>query len=189
MRLTAVLALAAAGAILTTTGCGIVGSGVSSAQVPDFPVTSPAFNDLNDLTARYVCGALKGSGKTPSLHWSASGLSDVNSFTIVVDDPDARGGTYIHWVLANLSSNTTDLVEGDWPKKAIVGRNSAGKAEYTPPCPPKGQRHRYRFTVYGLKEPVTFQTGAELKESLPQIASRTVAVGRITGYFGSTDSG
>jgi Raf kinase inhibitor-like YbhB/YbcL family protein len=109
---------------------------------------------------------------------------EAKAFAIVVDDPDARGGTYIHWVLANLDGTTADLVENSLPERAIQGRNSAGQASYAPPCPPKGERHRYRYTVYALKEPLPADQVTELDKSLPAIAERTVARGRLTGYLG-----
>ena len=168
-------------------GCGVVGSGSGGGEVAEFTVSSPAFSDLKDIPARYACEAQGGQGRTLPLHWS--GVPEAKSFAIVVDDPDARGGTYIHWVLANLDGTTADLVEASLPDHAVQGRNSAGRASYAAPCPPAGERHRYRYTVYALKEPVPADQVAELKHSLPAIADRTVAWGRITGYLGqSADS-
>lgn len=164
-------------------GCGVVGSGSDDGgELAEFTVSSPAFSDLKDIPARYACPAYDGQGKTLPLHWS--GAPEAKAFAVVVDDPDARGGTYIHWVLANLDGTTADLVEAALPDRAVQGRNSAGQAAYAAPCPPKGERHRYRYTVYALKEAVPADQVAELKDSLPAIAERTVARGRITGYLG-----
>ncbi|WP_106402015.1 YbhB/YbcL family Raf kinase inhibitor-like protein [Actinocorallia populi] len=169
-------------------GCGVVGSGSGDGgELTEFTVSSPAFSDLKDIPGRYQCEARGGQGRTLPLHWS--GVPESKAFAIVVDDPDARGGTYIHWVLANLDGTTADLVEASLPDRAVQGRNSAGQASYAAPCPPAGERHRYRYTVYALKEPVPAGQVAELKDSLPAIAERTVGWGRITGYLGqSADS-
>ncbi|MEO3784534.1 YbhB/YbcL family Raf kinase inhibitor-like protein [Actinocorallia sp. B10E7] len=164
-------------------GCGVVGSGSGDGgELAEFTVSSPAFSDLKDIPDRYACAAYGGQGKTLPLHWS--GVPEAKAFAIVVDDPDAHRGTYIHWVLANLDGTTADLVEASLPDHAVQGRNSAGQASYAAPCPPKGERHRYRYTVYALKEKVPADQVAKLEDSLPAIAERTVARGRITGYLG-----
>lgn len=163
-------------------GCGVVGSGSDGVELAEFTVTSPAFADQKDIPARYACPELGGQGNYLPLHWS--GMPDAKAFAVIVDDPDARNGTYIHWVLANLDRTTADLVEGALPETVVIGRNSAKQTDYKAPCPPKGQRHRYRFTVYALKEPVPATKVGELKDSLPAIASRTIGSGRITGYLG-----
>ncbi|GAB3681439.1 YbhB/YbcL family Raf kinase inhibitor-like protein [Actinocorallia lasiicapitis] len=174
---------AAALALVALPGCGVIGGG-SDGETAELTVSSQYFTDLKDLPARYACSAYRGQGKTPPLHWTA--YSDAKAFAIVADDPDARGGTYIHWVLTNLDGTTTDIVEGQTPPKAILGENSAQQRDYEPPCPPQGQRHRYRYTVYALKEAIPAEDAVELKKSLPAIASRTIARGRITGYLGQS---
>ncbi|ROO89277.1 hypothetical protein EDD29_6964 [Actinocorallia herbida] len=170
-----------AGASLIS-GCGVVGSGSGSGELAEFTVSSPAFSDMKDIPDRYGCAALGGQGKILPLHWS--GVPEAKAFAVVVDDPDARGGTYIHWVLANLDGTTADLVEGVVPDRGEQGRNSAGSASYLAPCPPKGERHRIRFTVYALSSPIPEDEVSGLKDSLPAIAERTVGRGRITGYVG-----
>lgn len=184
MQITPVRVTACAVATLAlASGCGVVGSGSDGGELTEFTVSSKAFSDLKDIPAHYACSAYAGQGKILPLHWS--GVLDAKAFAIVVDDPDARGGTYIHWVLSNLDGTTLDIVEGK-PPKAIVGENSAKQAAYEAPCPPQGQRHRYRFTVYALKEAIPPEDAVSLKTSLPAIASRTIARGRITGYLGQS---
>lgn len=163
-------------------GCGVVGSGSDGGELAEFTVSSPAFSDMKDIPARYGCAAYGGQGKILPLHWS--GVPDAKAFAVVVDDPDTPGGTYIHWVLANLDGTTADLVEGVVPDRGIQGRNSAGDASYLAPCPSQGERHRIRFTVYALSSPVPEGEVSGLKTSLPAIAERTIGRGRITGFFG-----
>jgi phosphatidylethanolamine-binding protein (PEBP) family uncharacterized protein len=62
--------------------------------------------------------------------------------------------------------------------------NTGGGPGYAPPCPPKGEQHRYRFTVYALREKVPLPNGAKLNQVLSEIAERTVARGRMTVQFG-----
>ncbi len=170
-------------------GCGLIGQPQNkSAELAEwFTVTSPVFRDGGDLPARYACATYSGSaalGRTPPLRWSAGGVRNAQSYAIVVDDPDATGGTYVHWVVAGIDQAQHELVEGGRLGTMVEARNTAKKVGYTAPCPPKGERHRYRFTVYALDTRVPFTNGATLKDALGDIAKHTVGRGRITGNFG-----
>jgi len=103
----------------------------------------------------------------------------------VVDNPDGSDGAFVNWVLVNIDGTTNELVEGARPEKAVEALNTSKKTAYVPPCPPKGERHRYRFTLYALDERLPLQQGAPLKEALRTIAEHTVGRGRITGNFGT----
>jgi Raf kinase inhibitor-like YbhB/YbcL family protein len=183
-----VLASAVAGAagLSGLAGCGLVGqAGAKSADLADwFTVTSPAFRDGKPIPSQFACAAYQGGqGKTPPLNWSFP--DGAAAFAIVVDDPDAPKGVYVHWVVANIDGHTNAVVAGARLAKTVEGENSGGTVGYQPPCPPKGQpAHRYRFTVYALNEPVPMKASASLKDSLPMIAQRTIGRGRITGNFG-----
>ncbi|MCP9949273.1 MULTISPECIES: YbhB/YbcL family Raf kinase inhibitor-like protein [Actinomadura] len=182
--------LAAAGALAlagTVGGCGLIGQPENkSAELSEwFTVTSPVFRDGGDLPPRYGCRTYSGGqdGKTPPLRWSAP--AGTKSIAIVMDDPDASSGARVHWVIAGIDGTVNEIVEGARLDKTVEGLTTGNeKAGYVPPCPPKGERHRYRFTIYALDEPAPFRNGAELKDSLPAIAEHTVGRGRITGNFG-----
>ncbi|MFC0039752.1 YbhB/YbcL family Raf kinase inhibitor-like protein [Actinomadura rayongensis] len=184
-------ALAAAGALALTallSGCGTVGLPENaSAELSDgFTVTSPAFHDGGDLPTRFACATYSGSdalGRTPPLRWSGA-PTGTRSFAIVMDDPDASDGAYVHWVYAGIDGNRQELVEGTHLDKTVEGLNTGKKVGYRPPCPPKGERHRYRFTIYALNSPAPFANGAPLKDSLAAIAEHVIARGRITGNLG-----
>ncbi|MBW8484757.1 YbhB/YbcL family Raf kinase inhibitor-like protein [Actinomadura sp. PM05-2] len=193
----AALAPAAAVALAGTLGgCGLIGQPQNkSAELSEwFTVTSPVFRDGGDLPTRFGCATYSGpggqAGRTPPLRWSAPGSAPgsqatARSFAIVMDDPDASNGAYVHWVYAGIGSTTQEIVEGARLDHTVEGQNTGGKVGYAPPCPPKGDRHRYRFTIYALDSLAPFPNGAPLKESLDAIAKHTVARGRITGNFGS----
>ncbi|WP_131743253.1 YbhB/YbcL family Raf kinase inhibitor-like protein [Actinomadura roseirufa] len=181
--------LAAAGALAlagTLSGCGLIGQPQNkSAELSEwFTVTSPVFRDGKDLPTRYGCTTYPGGqGKTPPLRWSGA-PADTRSFAIVMDDPDASNGAYVHWVFAGLNGTANALVEGARLDRTVEGLTTGKKVGYAPPCPPKGERHRYRFTIYALDAPAPFKSGASLKDSLGAIAKHTVGRGRITGNFG-----
>lgn len=171
---------------LMLTGCGLTGqTSNTSVELSDwFTVTSPAFRDGGQIPTRFGCSAYPGGqGKTPPLRWSGA-PTESKAIAIVVDDPDAADGAFVHWVITNLDGTTNQLVEGARPSEAVEIQNSEKKAGYLPPCPPRGERHRYRFTIYALKEKVSLPQGAPLKTAVPVLAKNTIGRGRITGYFG-----
>lgn len=179
--------LAAAG-LLALAGCGLVGQKIVRGSVPDsITVTSPAFRDGASIPMRFACKQYGGQGKTPPLRWSVA-QTGVRALALVVDDPDAPGGAYVHWVLFNIDATTNELLEGVVPPHTQQALNTARTVGYAPPCPPKGERHRYRFTMYALRDRVPLGNGAELSDALASIAQRTIARGRMTVRFGSPQS-
>ena len=99
------------------------------------------------IPRRFTC---VGENVSPPLDWLGVPAGTVE-VAVVVDDPDAPRGTYVHWVAVGIDPAHTELAEGALPPGARQGRNSAGKAAYSGPCPPGGPPHHYRFTVYALK--------------------------------------
>jgi Raf kinase inhibitor-like YbhB/YbcL family protein len=179
-------AVAAAGMALLSS-CGLTGPATTqSAELSDwFTVTSAAFRDGGQIPDRFGCPAYAGGrGKTPPLRWSGAPAS-TKAFAIVTDAPDAPGGAAVLWLIANIDGTTSELVEGARPDKAVEGQNTSGKTDYSPPCPTKRERRRYRFTIYALGEKVQMPQGAPLKDSLNDIAKLTIGRGRITGNFGA----
>src|SRR5918992_728691 len=187
-------------AVTVVTGaavCGVAGGGLTACALTAsqngaadlgewFTVTSAAFREGGRIPSRFGCPAYPGGeSRTPPLHWSGSPQPPATqAFAIVVDDPDAPNGSYVHWVIANIDGTTADLVEGAQPEGAVEAINTSQTPKYQPPCPPKGQMHRYRFTVYALSERLPLQQGAELDDALNQIAKHTIGRGRLTGTFG-----
>lgn len=100
---------------------------------------------------------------------------------LVVDDPDAPGGTYTHWVVVGIPVRTTSVRAGSRPANSTEITNSSGKQAYAPLCPPSGTHH-YRFTVYALSTPIK-ASGLSLRSGLDAIAGHTLAWGRLTGAY------
>jgi len=155
------------------------GGGEVRTQVPDsIKVTSSAFAPQERIPSRFTC---KGRGISPPLAWTGVPAQS-RELALVVDDPDAPGGTYTHWVLFGLPPSTSSLAEGSVPKGARQAKNSAGRAAYVGPCPPSGTHH-YRFTVYALGAPLELASGAATDDALTAIGRHAVARGRLVGLF------
>jgi Raf kinase inhibitor-like YbhB/YbcL family protein len=160
------------------TGCGGAESGKEPAvSAPNsITVTSTAFRDGQSIPARFTCD---GDNLSPQLAWQGV-PSEAKAIAVVVDDPDAPRGTFVHWVLLDLEPQTSSLPEGSAP--ARQASNSAGKASYYGPCPPSGTHH-YRFTVYALSKATNLPDGAKLEQALKAIESSAVARGRLVGLY------
>src|ERR1700720_1149808 len=113
-------------------------------------LTSTAFGEGAPITAKYTC---VGENISPPLKWSGT-PAGARSLALIVDDPDAPAGTWVHWVLYDLLAHTSELPEGASPGHPIPGAregmNDFGRAGYGGPCPPPGKAHRYFFKLYAL---------------------------------------
>lgn len=109
-------------------------------------VSSPAFESGQSIPAKYTCD---GFGVSPPLRWSAP-PDNTASVALLVDDPDAEAGPFVHWMVVDLPPELHHLEEGaPVPHDAFVGESDAGTASYYGPCPASG-RHHYRFHIYAL---------------------------------------
>lgn len=164
-------------------GCGLFGDEVRE-PATDLPstlrVTSPAFSDGAAVPRRYTCA---GRDVSPPLAWRGV-PEQARGLAVVVTDPDAPGGTYVHWVVFDIDVTTRALRTGQVPDGARQARNSAGHARYDGPCPPSGT-HRYQFTVYALRTPTTLEDGVDTDRALRAIDGKAVARGTLVGVVGS----
>jgi Raf kinase inhibitor-like YbhB/YbcL family protein len=138
-------------------------------------VTSSAFRSGAAIPVRYTC---KGDNVSPPLQWTAppSGTAEL---ALVVDDPDAPGGTFIHWVMTGIPASLTQLGENAVPDGAREVR------EYTGPCPPGGPAHHYRFTVYALGRSAGVGEDADPQQAIAAIQGAATAEGQLVGTFAS----
>lgn len=116
-----------------------------------FSISSPAFDNGGMIPEKYTCD---GANLSPELRWTAL-PQNTQSLALVVEDPDAPMGTFIHWVIYNIAPNLNGLPSGvsEGPQVAGVGTqgvNSFRRVGYGGPCPPKGPAHRYYFKLYAL---------------------------------------
>src|ERR1019366_2166590 len=114
-----------------------------------FRLDSTAFQNGASIPLEFTCD---GPDESPALTWTDP-PTKTQSFALVVDDPDAPGGIWVHWVLYDLPADTRELTQGVAKDRQLTngarqGRNDFGKIGYNGPCPPRGPAHRYFFKLY-----------------------------------------
>jgi Raf kinase inhibitor-like YbhB/YbcL family protein len=114
-------------------------------------LVSPSFLESQPIPKRH---AGDGDNLSPALSWQKT-ASSIGSYSIVVEDPDAPSGTFIHWVLYNIPAEVNNLPEGlpvqsKIPDIGLQGMNDTGQCGYYGPCPPPGKPHRYFFKLFAL---------------------------------------
>lgn len=144
-------------------------------------LTSAAFAEGGTIPRRYTCD---GEDRPPPLTWSGLPEGTVE-LALVVDDPDAPRGTFVHWVVWGLDPAAGGLVEGE--VRARQGRNGFGNQGYGGPCPPKGDEpHRYVFTLFAVSQPLSLEAGASADDLKRAVADKLLAQGRLVGRYGRT---
>lgn len=143
-----------------------------------FALTSSAFDAGAEIPTRYTCD---GDDVSPPLAWSDA-PAGTRSLALVVDDPDAPGGTFTHWLAWGLKPDARRLEEGQAP--AVEGRNDFGKTGYRGPCPPPGHgAHRYFFRLRAVDAELDLAPGAGKDELERLIGEHELAVAELMGTY------
>ena len=171
-------------ALLALAGCGGGGEKLQG-PAPSAPerirLTSPAFHEGGTIPERFTCD---GKGVSPPLRWSRVPNRAVE-LALLVQDPDAPGGTFVHWSLLGLSPSLRGLGEGRVPKGAVQTEQSFGHRGYGGPCPPEDDPpHRYVFDLYALGRRLGLGGGASLEEVRSAIRRAALARGQLTASYG-----
>ncbi len=174
---------------LTVAGCGSSGGAGGTAASPSaivasqrsdggpMSLTSPAFADGDALPVEHTCD---GADRSPPL--AIAGVPDgATTLLVVMDDPDAPGGTFDHWVSYDIVVSD-EIPAGTEP--GIPGVNSFGERGYRGPCPPPGDPHHYVFHVLALDSGLGLAEGETKAAVLAAAAGKTVAEASLTGLYG-----
>jgi Raf kinase inhibitor-like YbhB/YbcL family protein len=154
--------------------------GGSAGAAGNLHVSSSAFTAGATIPSRFTC---HGAGEPPPLAWT--GVDSAPALALVVDDPDAPGGTFVHWVVFDLPGGTTGLPQGGaLPADARQASNSGGGVGWAPPCPPSGTHH-YQFTVYALSAPTGLVDGADPSVAIAAIDRLATGRGQLVGLVSS----
>jgi hypothetical protein len=122
-------------------------------------LTSPAFENNKEIPSEHTCD---GANILPELNIEYV-PENAKSLALIMDDPDAPSGTWVHWVVWNIPPDTKTIAKGTEPQ-GVQGTTSFGKQGYGGPCPPFGT-HRYFFKLYALDTTLDLKEGST-KEAL-----------------------
>lgn len=156
----------------------------SGARTAEIRLTSPAFEHGGRIPYVHTC---EGDDVSPPLQWSGAPV-ETRSYAMVCEDPDAPRGTWIHWVLYNISGDAVELTRAvptlpELPSGARHGRNTAGDMAYAGPCPPPGNPHRYFFRLYALDITLNLPPGATKAELEKAMDQHILAQGTLMGTY------
>lgn len=138
-------------------------------------ITSPAFEHNERIPARYTCN---GENVNPTIS-----IEDIppgtESLAVIVDDPDAPGKTFLHWLMWDIDP-TGEIGENSAP--GTQGRTDFGKSAWGGPCPPSGT-HRYFFRVYALGSRLGLPKGSSRADVERAMKSHILAEAELIGLY------
>ncbi len=146
-------------------------------------VTSTAFSQGESIPVQYTC---QGQNISPPLAWGDP-PAGTQSLALIMDDPDAPVGTWVHWVLYNLPPEARTLpeavsAEAQLQDGSLHGHNSWNRSGYGGPCPPSGT-HRYFFKLYALDTMLDLKPGADKWQLLEAMQGHILAQGELMGTY------
>ncbi len=146
-------------------------------------ITSPAFEAGGSIPARFTC---TGENLSPALEWSEP-PAGTRSFALIMDDPDAPNGTFVHWVIFNIPASSRGLPEAfpsgaKLPDGTLQGLSGARSHGYVGPCPPSGT-HRYFFKLYALDAMLNISSDAGAGDLMNALSGRILANAELMGTF------
>lgn len=147
-------------------------------------LTSSSFEEGETIPRQHTCD---GQDLSPALRWSGV-PEETGAFALVVDDPDAPAGTWVHWVLYGIPSDRNELPGGIAAAETALdvarqGRNDFQRLGYGGPCPPPNGAHRYRFTLFALDADPGLEPGATKQALLEAVEGHVLGQARLTGRY------
>jgi len=141
-------------------------------------LTSSAFANNESLPSKYTCD---GDNVNPPLMWSEV-PAGVKSFALIVDDPDAPSGDFVHWIMWNIPADSNSIEENSAPIGAVQGTTDFGSAKWGRPCPPTGAHH-YQFQLFALDALIDLSAAEGKGELEAAMSGHVLAAEKITGIY------
>lgn len=146
-------------------------------------LSSPDFKEGENIPARFTC-----DGKDVSPTLQIEGMpKGAKSLVMILEDRDAPGGNFTHWLMWNVVPNLTEIVGNKPPSGAVQGVNDFGKNKYSGPCPPPGLQ-RYYFKLYALDTTLDLPPKSKRKTIDSAIKSHVIAEAALMGRYARTGS-
>ncbi|MGE5562698.1 MAG: YbhB/YbcL family Raf kinase inhibitor-like protein [Bacillota bacterium] len=152
---------------------------MENATLAKLSLTSDAFQDGQPIPSQYSCD---GGDRTPTLHWSDP-PPGTKSFALVIDDPDAPGGTFRHWGVFDIPASTRSIGGGQRTGTEVT--NDFGKPGYGGPCPPPGHGpHHYHFKLFALDtDKLGLPPTAKVADVEKAARQHAIAEGELVGTY------
>lgn len=147
-------------------------------DLTNMKILSPAFLNNQSVPQKYTC---YGEDINPPLTIEQV-PQGTKSLILIVDDPDAPAGTWLHWLVFNLDPETAEIEENSVPSGGVLGKNDFGKIEYGGPCPPSGT-HRYFFKLYALDSRLEVSQGASKAKVEEAMKNHILASAELVGVY------
>ncbi len=148
----------------------------------EFKLTSPAFSHGSQIPSKYTC-----DGEDINPHLVIQGVpSGTKSLALMVEDPDAPGGLFVHWVLWDIPPETKEIREHAATFGAVEGATNWGDGGYGGPCPPAGT-HRYFFRLFALDTRLHLPASAGREELEAAMTGHIVATTELMGTYARTN--
>ncbi len=156
-----------------------VAAPASARRVP-FTITSPAFRAGGLIPDGFTC---KGANASLPLRWRGV-PKRTEQLALIMEDPDAPIGTFVHWVAWGIDPTKRRLPEQTLPAGVVEGASGTGKPGYLGPCPPPADgAHRYRITTYALDASPGVAAGASAADLRAAIKGHVLATAKLVGTF------
>ncbi|MBI4098107.1 MAG: YbhB/YbcL family Raf kinase inhibitor-like protein [Candidatus Levybacteria bacterium] len=141
-------------------------------------IKSPAFEEGSLIPPIYTCD---GDNINPPLEF-VDVPTNAQSLALIVEDPDAPGSTFTHWLVWNISPLTREISENTSPEEVIQGLNGAGQAGYLGACPPSGVHH-YHFKLYALNKKLNVTPNISREELEEEIEESVIERAQLVGIY------
>jgi Raf kinase inhibitor-like YbhB/YbcL family protein len=143
-----------------------------------FSLGSTAFEDGAEIPRRHSC---EGEDLSPPLAWSEA-PQEARSLALIVDDPDAPSGTFVHWLAWGIDPGTGGLQEGE--SAPSEGTGGFGESGYRGPCPPPGHGpHRYFFRLFALDQRLDLAPGVSREELEGAMQGHVLSSAELIGTY------
>jgi hypothetical protein len=173
--------------LFIASGCGGAPPAVEEpvAAGDGLTLRSPALEEGQGVPVKYTCD---GADLSPPLGWSG-GPAATEYWAIILTDRITPSRIFTHWIIFNIPASVRELTEGlpaaaELPDGSLQGRNDFGRIGYGGPCPPRGESHQYRFTIYALAEPLPSSAGDSRQQFIAAIEGKAVSQATLTVTYG-----
>jgi Raf kinase inhibitor-like YbhB/YbcL family protein len=149
-------------------------------QEEKMEIISPVFRSGGTIPPQYTC---RGQNINPPLNILNS-PQGTQSLTLIMHDPDAPGGDYLHWLVWDIPPSTDSISVNSVPIGAMQGLNASGQSGYAGPCPPKGTgTHRYIFDFYALDSTLNLAPNSTIEDVIKAQKGHVLDHYALTGTF------